>query len=1045
MAMLLLFFLEHVGMNVVVSQEGQLCHTLEFINKTYRHETLFTKTENRVTFLKDGDFNIQIITNYDCNYVLTRYAMSILYTSRYALQMIENKFNRSFGLQVDTNCDHVNRTMSFAFETISEYHENSFCYKNRVHCLERMVNENNSLSNKRILGVIGTESSFTTYSLANLLAVDSIPIVSWLATSDILDQTKSELRSFFRTAPSDQKRVKAIFDLLLRFNWTYVAFIGSNNLYGRTAFKDFNKLMNSNSRICVGYHGFIDDIVNTKESEVVTYLQTLKQKPKVKIVVAFVRFATQKLLIKNSDSSLIWVNFWGSFAHRLNEGGSPELLKMKSSGRVIVLSYDTGLMTHKRNEFVQKKIQEEFKCDEWLRTFVYQNYGCNITGIVDQSFTCQENVTVSTSNIAGMFDSEGGYRNLVIDSIHAMGLAIHQACDKTPGDCKPIDIVDRLKTVNFTNANGEPFTFDRSGNPESIFYRFNLLQYNEVTKLLENNRMGSWSNSKNISIDNRYILWDATTNSTVKSQCSTDCQKGFIKRYKNATESTCCWECEKCLGVRNYSNSLNQKTCLQCGNGNHTDDNINCKETPIRWVSLKELRGILVFAISTIGFVFGLVVAAFFFKYRRLATLDDQSPLIYDLICLVIIFNYLFAITQIVEPTEGACVSRTCLFFILLMAFSWFLLLLTQQAQTTITEYANLLVNGNYTLTQMMLLIIGMILHIGFLVLLFEKEGSQVSQENASRINEYTIKRWCQVDLTSIRLVLLCVPILKVIIASFFAFRERNQPQSFYERQFLTLGCLCVILLLISVGIGNVFISSYHDYIMLCCGTQFTGFVFMICFIMPRIYVGLMRSRYGEHLFRLNVKDKPRNEGKPMFEGIKKDRDGSSNDLRKKQQDESKEASRNLGALDKNDGLLKESKRKEITEHSLVEEESKKDLAGPAKPVSDSKDIERHKTNMSEIELPRIENPGFDLQSRKDSAVSTTDLEMEQKSKSEKGPHENGISNNCENDTSLNEDILLNQSVCGEIVGEPENIDNDDNKEDIEKQTIYDGVRTIYD
>ena len=154
-----------------------------------------------------------------------------------------------------------------------------------------------------------------------------------------------------------------------------------------------------------------------------------------------------------------------------------------------------------------------------------------------------------------------------------------------------------------------------------------------------------------------------------------------------------------------------------------------------------------------------------------------------------------------------------------------------------------------------------MLLQIGLLILMFyvkseklcseRKPNSQVCIEKPSEDNGFVIKKWCFVETTDMVLVLLSGPIIMILLASFFAFREQNHPQAFYERKFLTFGCLNVSLLLIAVELGYKFISSYHGFTLLCFGTQITGIIFLGCFIVPRIYVGVMRSRHGEHVFHL--------------------------------------------------------------------------------------------------------------------------------------------------------------------------------------------------
>ena len=711
------------------------------------HEDL--TSNQRVIFLKHGDLTMQVISWHYCNQ-MTRYGMTVAFTARYALEKLEKEFNRPFGLQIDTNCKHPLRTMSLAFETTSYYQQNSFCKKEYTpQCSERMM-ENDTLSKKRIFGVIGTHSSFDTRSLANILAAYNIPLVSWLASSEKLNQDKDGMSSFFRTIKPDT-RVEIIYKMMKTFRWKYVGFIGSDDSYGRGALETLQAKFAYDSEYCFAYTKFIDDVKDTNLNDVKDIFRSLEEHPKLRIVIIFVKPKTRIELIARK-SAYIWINFSFSTVKELNVENM--ILHMRNAeGQIVGFSHNKGTSDSALTEFISKSIREEYSCNEWIQNYVQGHYnGCNIKDLHGDIIYCNDtNQTISLTNLVKDFDSLEFHSNLLIDAVYALGSALHDACGMQ-SDCKPIDIVQKLHQISYRNANGELSSFDDKGNPSKFHSDFNLVKYNNETGQLEVQSFGHWNGSSDITINTKGTVWDKRDKDIFNHQCSKDCLPGNIRRYfKN-----CCWYCVRCKGSTNYTNTINQDKCNQCPMKHHTEDNIKCIPTRTIYVDLDDTAGKSVFYFSTICFIFGILVAGFFYKHRRLATMDDHSPHVYDMICITIIFNYVFAIFQIVEPTEGACVIRTSLFFLLIKAFSMFLLLMTQQVHKAIKEYAGMIFKGNILLTRIMFSLLIMLVQIGSLAYMFGAKDirlcnqglkSQVCIENSSKSNGFVIKKWCLVRL----------------------------------------------------------------------------------------------------------------------------------------------------------------------------------------------------------------------------------------------------------------------------------------------------------
>lgn len=75
---------------------------------------------------------------------------------------------------------------------------------------------------KPISGLIGPGSSTVTIQIQNLLSLFTIPQIGYSATSKDLSD-KSLYKYFLRVVPSDKLQARAMLDIVLHFNWTYVS------------------------------------------------------------------------------------------------------------------------------------------------------------------------------------------------------------------------------------------------------------------------------------------------------------------------------------------------------------------------------------------------------------------------------------------------------------------------------------------------------------------------------------------------------------------------------------------------------------------------------------------------------------------------------------------------------------------------------------------------------------------------------------------------------------------------------------------------------
>lgn len=137
------------------------------------------------------------------------------------------------------------------------------------------------------------------------------PQVSYGASMDRLSNRET-FPSFFRTVPSDRVQLEATVKLLQKFEWNWVAALGSDDEYGREGLSIFSGLANAQN-ICIAHEGLVP-LLSTEEAlqqgKVLDVLHQVNQS-NVQVVVLFASaHAAHALLhysIHHSLSPKVWV------------------------------------------------------------------------------------------------------------------------------------------------------------------------------------------------------------------------------------------------------------------------------------------------------------------------------------------------------------------------------------------------------------------------------------------------------------------------------------------------------------------------------------------------------------------------------------------------------------------------------------------------------------------------------------------------------------------------------------------------------------------
>ena len=814
-------------------------------------------SSTRLTSVFYGNYTIQAIMTFTEDALCKKVSLAGLirqYAIKYAVHTANNIGNISqmaqIGLRLDDDCASLPVAMSRGIELVSMLRKNSVCRANFLHCLND--NQVNSDDIQVATGIIGASLSFTTIPLAILTSLYQMPHISHSASSSLLSKT-DVYRSFFRTIPSDIHQVSVMLDIMEIFEWNLIIAVGSDDDYGKLAIFELETKAKMRN-ICIVETAYIPFKAPNTLEHVKNLMELIINTPKAKVVVLFLYVVDLGDLIlkeaKERGVKRIWLtsDAWCPEAENLNVTA----LKNETHGIISVSIKRNELPAFK--EYVEHEVKTNFLCNMWLKNYLKNNFQCEPKNISSNKeiLLGHDNCSVFVKDVMRKILGPFGKVTNLIDAVTALTLSIHKfleincvkgkTCSISAID--PVSLNAIVRNISFVNSVGEPITFDQSGDPNFIFYSIDNLQF--FDGVLKYVTVGNWTNnrSERLLLEKDKIKWPFWFQRLRNldhpgSRCSPNCKKGQFFTAKIG----CCWSCENCTD-NSYSNVLMADRCVPCGAGNHTVDHMTCVVTPVTWLSYKDSEGAAIFIISCVGLFLTISAAIILYKLRREVATDEPSPHTITFACVILFLTFSSGFLYVFEPTTYLCHVRNAVFNLLLMEFSSFLLIKTKITSEYLeSNFKRFLKGGRGGLfaAQMILVAFLLLLQIGSIIAWIRIDSEQSSVE-VQLVNSGTqIEKRCNGNLTSARLVSTFIPLVLLLISTFCAFRERNRAHVFYEPKFLSFFCVALCIKMVAFISTFKYLKGNFKILVMAFILNVSGFIFMACFILPKVYVSQSR------------------------------------------------------------------------------------------------------------------------------------------------------------------------------------------------------------
>ncbi|XP_078619292.1 metabotropic glutamate receptor 3-like [Branchiostoma floridae x Branchiostoma japonicum] len=713
-----------------------------------------------------------------------------------------------------------------------------------------------------LVGVVGASFSTSSMLVSHVLALQQIPMISYISTSHLLSD-KTQYPFFLRTATPDNLQAEAIVDLLQYFNWTYVSLVYSDGGYGFEGMRSLQEEVGQTD-ICIAT---IQQICRSStEGEVENVIRKLQSYPEARVVIMFTTIFETNMLLSaslrlNTTGQFVWVGSdgWGTTTEEL------------SGNEMAALGAITFQPATCEGSFAAFHVDRN---NPWLGEMIaagmIQNTTCNLT-----ADACQTVMAAETD------DSIVHYvRDAVFAYAHALD-SMMRACGQTvecllASSCRGVTLRDTLMNTTFDGSCGR-VKFDSNGDVMGKYDVRNLQR--RADGGFEHVIIGKWDSiDRSISVDLDRIVWNWTQAPTYpynheyphyhhkpgssgtknadpsdpdvlwvpKSVCSEPCPED---RQRVQLPNPCCWDCVPC--PHNHV-VVNGTSCVQCSLLETVDAN-ECVTIPPVWLSHSSYTGTILTAISLGGAVSTLVAFFVFVTHHEHPLIKASNKHLSRLILLGLFEGYVHVLVICWKPTYVTCLINRLMFgadFTLIYAP-----LLTKLNQVYrifsgasssvvkprfIGSHAQVFISVLLVLIQLLLTSVNLILTPTKVMSVPTGSGDERGVELACLTRDNNLNEVVASILYNLFIILLC---------TYYAFKTRSLPACYNESRFISFQVYTTVVLWVAF-IATYFSMSTPINRSIChAGALMVNDTSaLICFFGPKIYAvykGKSTTRVG--------------------------------------------------------------------------------------------------------------------------------------------------------------------------------------------------------
>ncbi|XP_006820959.1 metabotropic glutamate receptor 3-like [Saccoglossus kowalevskii] len=694
---------------------------------------------------------------------------------------------------------------------------------------------------KPVAGVIGGAYSSVSIQVANLLRLFHIPQVSYASTSaKLTDKTRYEF--FARTVPPDNFQAKAIAEVVLRFNWTYVSTVASEGQYGEMGISQFLREAR-NRDICIATSNVIP--TSSDSSTYDDVIHAIKRIPNARAVILFTRSDDTTGVLTaakraNLSENFIWIASDGWGKQELPVINNEEVAEGAITLELQALRVDSF------DEYFLKLNPWGNSRNPWFVEYWEQIFKCSIG--IDSGFSNNTNPPCPDDKDLTSTDYyQDSKVQFVIDAVYAVAHALHnmheRLCPHTNKICAAMDPIKgeelyrEILNVSFKDMVKSQVSFDEQGDGLGRYDIMNF-QKDQHTGLYAYKKVGHWANV--LYLDPSLVRFNPRLPKHGEgifpySQCSLPCMRGEVKHVREG--ESCCWICTKC---QPWEYLKDEFTCVDCGNGSFpTNDLKGCYKLPKQHMEWHEVWSIIPTAIAIFGFIWTWIVIGIFLVHNDTPVVKASGRELSYLLLTGILMCYLLTFPLLCKPSAIVCgVQRFGLGLSFCICYAA-LLTKTNRISRIFNSAQRSAQRPKYISPQSQLVICFCIIAVQLIgeVIWFVLDPPGIRLFSPDGRRDIVILK-CNIMETAL-IISLVYDMFLIMLCTVYAFKTRKIPENFNEAKFIgfTMYTTCIVWLSfvpIYFGTGSDFRIQTTT---LSIAVSLSASVALGCLFVPKVYI----------------------------------------------------------------------------------------------------------------------------------------------------------------------------------------------------------------
>ncbi|XP_059932130.1 extracellular calcium-sensing receptor-like [Gadus macrocephalus] len=533
--------------------------------------------------------------------------------------------------------------------------------------------------NPPVLGIVGDSSSTRTIAVSSMVSLYRVPMVSYFATCSCLSD-RSRFPSFFRTIPSDAFQVRAMLQILRRFNWTWFGLLISDDDYGRHAARSFQADLAQSGGGCLAYLEVVPWVKDVAELQ---RIASIMKKSTSRVVIVFAHQSNMinlmEEVVKQNVTGLQWMASEAWTAAKVLHTPS----NMPFLAGTLGIAIRRGEIPGLRDFLLRIRPDNDTRSSQdnnlvrlfWEHIFQCQFYSPGIE-VKEKERLCTGNEVLRNIDTEFLDLSNLRPEYNVYKAVYALAHALHDILQCVPGSgpfkgqscaslqgLEPWQIIYYLQRVNFTTEFGDQVSFDENGDALPIYDVMNWSLFpdgsTEVKHVGEVKELAS--KIVDLILDEDKIFWNFEYKKPPRSLCSESCPPGTRMARKKG-EPVCCFDCIPCSEGK-FSNETDSTECTICPKDFWSNlQNDHCVPKRMEFLSYVEPLGISLTTASLFGALLCTIVLGIFTHHRTTPVVRANNSELSFILLLSLKLCFLCSLFFIGQPRLWTCQLRHAAF-----------------------------------------------------------------------------------------------------------------------------------------------------------------------------------------------------------------------------------------------------------------------------------------------------------------------------------------------------------------------------------------------